>query len=391
MSTTVGIVVLNWNGGAQTIACLESLRAQDYRERFIVLVDNQSRPEERAELLRRYSDGAEVQCCWLDENRGYAGGCNAGVALALSRHADLVAVVTQDVTFADGALATLVAAADDPRVGIVGPKVVDMTDPQRVLSVGERIHVPLLCVPRTWLRYRRARQAPYQVGGVLGCAMLLTRRCLETVGGFDEALFAYYEEVDYCLRARRHGFLIDCAPQAVVRHDGMRGFAGGFSTLSAELKARNLIRLMRYWARPADYLLLAPTYALLLAGSMLLYAARRRFDVLAALLRGTMQGLQGRGGLPESLRTPGRLPAASFSNPVEAKASLPSPASPAGEDEGEGAFLSDRRARLRSNASFRDSEPSPAPSPAGNAGEEQNARSCQPAEPSRNRHRPSRE
>jgi GT2 family glycosyltransferase len=299
MSATVGIVVLNWNGGAQTITCVESVRAQDYADKFIVLVDNNSQAGERAQLLQRYGGDPGVQCCFLDSNRGYAGGLNAGLALARARTPDLVALVTHDVTFAPGALAAMVAAASDARVGIVGPKVVDAGSTARVLSVGERLAVPLLCVPRTWLRYRRERRAPYCVGGVLGCTMLLTRGCLEALGGFDEAFFAYYEEVDLCLRARRHGFLVLCAPQAVVAHDGMRGFLAGFSALSAELKARNLLRLMRRWARPVDYVLLGPTYALLMAGSLALYAARRRGDVVAALLRGTMAGLRGRGGAPD--------------------------------------------------------------------------------------------
>jgi GT2 family glycosyltransferase len=303
MSPTVGIVVLNWNGGSQTVACVDSLLAQSYQEKFVVLVDNQSRAGERERLLDRYGDAAGVECCFLDDNRGYAGGMNAGMAVALARNADLVAIVTHDVTFTSGALAAMVAATDTPGVGIVGPKVVDQSEPQRVLSVGERVHVPLLCVPRSWLRYRRERRAPYRVGGVLGCALLMTRDCLESVGTFDESFFAYYEEVDLCMRARRQGFLIVCTPQAVVTHDGMRGFGAGFSALSAELKARNVIRLMRRWARPADYLLLAPTYALLLAGSLALYAARGRRDVLAALLRGTMAGLRGRGGMPSSLAT----------------------------------------------------------------------------------------
>ncbi len=301
MSPTVGIVVLNWNGGAQTVACVESLRVQDYRDKFIVLVDNQSQPEERAALLRRYGDDPDVQCCFLDDNRGYAGGINAGLTAALDRQADLVAVVTQDVTFTRGALAAMVDAAAAPRVGVVGPQVVDAGGPRRVQSVGERVRVPLLCVPRTWLRYRRQRRAPYAVGGVLGCALLLTRRCLQVVGGFDETFFAYYEEVDFCLRARQRGFLIVCAPQAVVTHDGMRGFAAGFTALSAELKARNLIRLMRRWARPVDYVLLAPTYVLLMACTLALYAGRRRGDVLAALLRGAAAGLLDRGGMPASL------------------------------------------------------------------------------------------
>jgi len=295
--TRVAVVVLNWNGGAQTDACIESIRAQGTPNTVIVLVDNHSAAAAREALRRRYGGAPDVQLYVLDDNRGYAGGNNVGIRVALATGADVVLILTQDATLGSGALQAMVdTAAADGRIGIVGAMVVDARDPQQVLSTGERLHPALLCVPRTLLRHRRTRPPAFPVGGVLGCAMLLTRRCLETAGVFDEDLFAYYEEVDLCLRARRHGFAIVCAPQAVVAHDGLRGFLRGFTTLSAELKARNLPRVMRRWAAPIDWLILAPTYVLLLVGSVVLYALRGRMDIVGALARGTVAGLRRRGG-----------------------------------------------------------------------------------------------
>jgi len=302
--TRVGIVILSWNGGAQTLACIESALAQTHRDRFILVVDNASAASERQTLQAHYPDGAGVEFCWLEENRGYAGGNNVGIAATLARGADLVLILTQDAALAPDALRIMVdTAAADPRIGIVGPQVVDAHDRARVLSIGERVHVGLLCVPRTLLRYRRGTPPWYDVSGVLGCAFVLTRRCVEDAGCFDESLFAYYEEVDLCLRVRRQGFRIVCNPQAVVSHDGMRGFLAGFTPLSAALKARNLLQLMRRWGRPLDWLVLLPTYAMLLAGSLMLYAARGRLDIVGALLRGTVAGMRGRSGpLPTALR-----------------------------------------------------------------------------------------
>ncbi len=306
MNPRVGIILLNWNGGAQTIACVESIRAQAYPHRFIVLVDNNSAVAEREQLRRRYGDDSAIDLCWLDENRGYAGGNNAGIAAALERGADLLLIVTQDATLAPGALATLVAAATaESAAGIIGLKVVDAGQPWRVLSVGERLHVPLLCMPRTLLRYRKTREHPYEVSGVVGCVMLLTRSCLETIGGFDEELFAYYEEVDVCLRARARGFKILCTQQAVATHDGMRGFLSGFTGISAELKARNLLRVILRWATPFDWFLLAPTYALLLSSSVALYTLRGRLDIVRALLRGVAAGLRGYRGATRQIAAVG--------------------------------------------------------------------------------------
>ena len=112
-----------------------------------------------------------------------------------------------------------------------------------------------------------------------------------------KAFFAYYEEVDLCLRARRHGFRIVCAPQAVASHDGMRGFLAGFTPLSAELKARNLLRLMRRWARATRLgRAAADVGARSSAGSLGLYALRGRWDIVRALARGLRAGWRGDGG-----------------------------------------------------------------------------------------------
>jgi hypothetical protein len=60
-----------------------------------------------------------------------------------------------------------------------------------VLSLGERHGIALLCVPRALLRYRRRRAQPFRVAGLMGCALLATRRCLEETGGVDEQIQVY--------------------------------------------------------------------------------------------------------------------------------------------------------------------------------------------------------
>ncbi|HVM96411.1 MAG TPA: glycosyltransferase family 2 protein [Candidatus Acidoferrales bacterium] len=296
MNPRVGIVILNWNGGERTRTCVESALAQTHLNRFVIVVDNASSQREQEDLRTSYAGHPLVQLLSLDRNYGYAGGNNAGISLALRQHADMVLIATQDTRLYPDALARLVqTAVENPRVGVVGPLVVD-TRSQRVLSCGERYSTPLLCVPRTLLRHRQTYHPCYPVGGILGCAMLLTRELIETVGCFDEGLFAYYEEVDLCLRARRQSFAVACNPQAVVVHDGLRGFGSGMTPLSAELKTRNLLRLMRRYARRRDWLLLAPSCALLLLGSSALYGLRGRVDIVAALLRGFSAGVSGNKG-----------------------------------------------------------------------------------------------
>jgi len=62
MKARVGIVVLHWNGGAHTRGCIDSIRAQTYPERFVVLVDNDSSPPEREQLVRTYGGDPTIWC-----------------------------------------------------------------------------------------------------------------------------------------------------------------------------------------------------------------------------------------------------------------------------------------------------------------------------------------
>ena len=138
--------------------------------------------------------------------------------------------------------------------GVHPPCVRDLARPDRVLSAGERHVLALLCIPRTLLRYRRQRDRPYRVSGVMGCALLVTRPCFEAAGGFDEQIQVYYEDVDFCLGARAHGFGIVIVPDAVVLHDGLRGFASGLTPWAAYLKARNPWLLLRRHGGPLQHL-----------------------------------------------------------------------------------------------------------------------------------------
>ena len=269
---------------------------------FTVVVDNGSRPAEREALAAGLAGRANVELVTLPENRGFAGAVNVGLATAFARGAGAVLVLNDDAEVPPELLVELTAALRaDARAGIVAPRILDAATGREV-SRGERVWMPLVCLPRTWLRVRGERQAPYAVSSVLGVAFLVTRACFERLGGLDEGFFAYYEEVDYCLRARAAGIAIVVAPSAAVRHEGFRGFASGFTPLAAYLKARNLPLLMRRHAGPLAWLLFVPTYAAMLLASIAGYVARGEASaVVAAIARGVLDGCRGRSGPPPGL------------------------------------------------------------------------------------------
>jgi hypothetical protein len=299
VSGRVAAVVVTWEGGAATDRCVASLLAQDRPPDEVVVVDNASGPAERARLRAGIGARTGVRLLLLDDNRQFAGGLNAGARAALAAGADRLLLLNNDTVLAPDALARLVGALDrTPGAGVAGPRVVDLRHPERVLSAGERHSLPLLCVPRTLLRYRRSIAGPYAVSGIMGCAMLVTRACFEAVGGFSEEIAVYYEDVDFCLSARARGYGALVEPRAVVSHDGLRGFASGLTPWAAYLKARNPWLVVRRHGGAGALVAFVPVYAAMVASSAAVYAVRGRADVVRALGRGALAGLRTAAGGP---------------------------------------------------------------------------------------------
>lgn len=299
-SVLVGICVVTWNGGQTAARCLRSILAQDYRDCRVVVVDNGSTPDERTTLGALVRSHAHIEVIWNPQNAGFAAAANQGLRHALACGAHWLLLVTQDVVLAPDTCSRLVTVAGSiPGLAIAGPVVFD-SETGRVLSAGERVAPWLLAVPRTIVR-RRWTQRPYTlVSGLVGCCLLLSPVVLTDLGGFCEDLFAYYEEVDLCLRARAKGYKLAVVPEAVVLHNGWRGYATGFTPRSAELKARNLILLARKHVPPWQWLWVGPSLLFLIGASLLSYLVRGNLPVVAALGRGTFAGLIGSSGPPRS-------------------------------------------------------------------------------------------
>ena len=286
-------VVVTWNGGAVTRACIASLRASTGVAMRIVVVDNASREEERQALLDDFGPAPDVELVLLDDNRHFAGGVNAGARRALDAGATHLLFLNNDTRLAPDCARLLVEAAEaHPDAGVVGPALLDLPPPHRPLSLGERYAAWSLAVPRTLLKVRSSGDGtPYRVGGIMGSAILVTRDCFLRVGPYREDLLVYYEEVDYCLRARARGFRPLLVPRAVVLHDGMRGFTAGLQPYAARLKCRNQLLLMRAHGTLVDWLAFVPIFAGLVVVSSAIYAARGRRDVVAAMWRGVVEGV----------------------------------------------------------------------------------------------------
>jgi GT2 family glycosyltransferase len=211
----VHAVVVSWQGAHLLADCLRALRAQGGRLR-VVVVDNGS-TDGTSELLAR--DFPEVEVLRLPENVGYGRGNNEAIRRALDAGAEYVALVNNDVELDPGWLQQMLAAAlAHPEAGLLCGTLL-FQGQERVNSTGVQIDLVGRARDRDFgLPLAQLARNDGSVEGVTGGAALLRSSALRTIGLFDPAYFAYYEDVDLSLRARRAGFLCWYVRGAVARH-----------------------------------------------------------------------------------------------------------------------------------------------------------------------------
>jgi len=239
------IILLSWNGWGDTEECLRSLLpVADDRTRVLV-VDNGS-TDGTPDNLRRMFPQFEV----LENgaNLGFPGGNNAGIRRALAAGADYVILLNNDTIVDRDFTAELVEASRrNPSAGMVNSLIYFYDRPNVIWFAGGAVS--------TWTG--RSRHAGYlqadhgqfsgdrPIGRPCACAMLVTRRFLETVGLMKENLFLYGEEIDWMLRARRSGFPCVLAPRSKVWHKVSASTSGPIRPTFLYYSTRNMLAVLR--------------------------------------------------------------------------------------------------------------------------------------------------
>lgn len=214
-------VILNTNRCEDTLETLLSLLDSTYENHMVIVLDNAS-TDGSVETIR--SSFQDVEIIELSENLGYAGNNNVGIKYALDQGADWIFVLNEDTTLAQNCLENLVRVGQsDQCIGIVGPMVYHYDEPDVIQSAGGRMD-------RHWQTWHLAHnesdqgqyKKPHPVEWISGCAILVRRDVIEQLGSIDERFFYYWEETEWCLRAREGGWSIIHVPQAKLWHKGVQ-------------------------------------------------------------------------------------------------------------------------------------------------------------------------
>lgn len=253
----VSAIVVNLNGGAYLRECLESLLAQTYPHLEIILVDNGSTDGSGETAREAY--GERVRFIQNAENQGFARGNNQ--AFAVARGAWMFLINNDAVATPDAIAELMTFVASRPEAGMLACRVVRYEEPHFFDSVGLLLYPDGVCRSRGWEekdigQYDRSEEvlAPH------GCAAAYRKAMIDEIGPFDEAYFAYLEDLDLGMRGQLAGWRCWYVASATVRHHKSSTF-GNYSKFKAYHVERN-----RIWNAvkllPRFILLVSPLFTL---------------------------------------------------------------------------------------------------------------------------------
>jgi hypothetical protein len=220
----VSVVIPHQAGAEILLACLESIaRDTSYSNYEICVVDNGSSDGSVEAAHQRFP---RIQVLRLEENLGYAGGCNRGIQATRGAY---VLLLNDDAEVEPGWLRELVKTAEaDASLGACQPKIRSFRERTQFEYAGAAGGLlDLYAYPFSRGRLmghveedRGQYDDPIEVFWASGVCILIRRAALVETGGLDEVMFCYMEEIDLCWRLHLMGWRVGYVPTAIVYHIG---------------------------------------------------------------------------------------------------------------------------------------------------------------------------
>jgi len=216
----IAVVILNWNGKSDTLACLESLRKMNYDNFFTVVADNGSSDDSVVTIRKQFPEVFVVE---NGENLGFAEGNNRAIRLALSKGADAVFLLNNDTIIDPDALSAFARNGAD----VQGGALYLFDEPDRFDHLGGTWNKKDFAFDLVALRDKKMPKRPIDYDYFCGAALFIKRKVLEEIGLLEPTYFLYWEESDFCYRAKQKGFSLSLCQEAKIWHKVGASVTGG--------------------------------------------------------------------------------------------------------------------------------------------------------------------
>ena len=234
----VSVIIPNYNGEAFIENCLDSLRGQTFNNFEIVVVDDGSTDKSVEIIQQHYPD---INLLINENNSGFDVSVNRGI---LNSRGDYLLLLNNDVVVEAGFVEVLTKALSAREKAFsVSSKMIRYYERDILDDAGDMFHVLGWAYKRGDGFPANSHNTPCRVFSACAGAAIYKKKVLDEIGLFDEAFFAYMEDVDLAYRAMIHGYENWYEPKAVCYHIGSATTAEGnkYSEFKVRLSARNNI------------------------------------------------------------------------------------------------------------------------------------------------------
>lgn len=234
MKPDLSIVIVNFNTAAMTADCLQSIIDHQQNLKLeIILIDNASFDESLTLFKSKF--GQKVKIVENQENIGFAAANNQGSKLA---HSDNILFLNSDTLIIDNSLSKALShlkeadlltvkikskSGENQQAGGFGPNLFNLFLWAFFIDDLPNVHRIFKPYQISNLNFFNREQ---ELDWVIGAFFLIKKSVFEKVGGFDENIFMYGEEMELCRRVKQSGFIIKYFPDCEIIHFG-NGSSGG--------------------------------------------------------------------------------------------------------------------------------------------------------------------
>lgn len=251
MKPKISVVIVNWRVRKLLAQCLASIYQQiGASEIEVIVVDNDSHDSSSEMLMAEWP---QVKTISLARNKGFAYANNLGIKIA---RGDLIVLLNPDTVAGENFFSQCQNYMDlNPNVAIAGPQLLNIdgsiqASVRRFPDWRSQVHILLklknIFSQEKYLKRYLCSDFDYNrelaVEQIMGAAMIIRRSVFDKIGLFDQKYFVWFEEVDFCQRARQHGLITKFVPDFSVTHYGGASFEQA-STLAKQIMFdRSLLR-----------------------------------------------------------------------------------------------------------------------------------------------------
>lgn len=298
MQHNLAIILVNWNGYAQTRDCIYSLSKTSFRDYRIIVVDNGSTDGSVVKLSEEFR---EIKLIELPHNIGFTGGNNRAMEYAIEQGFRYSLLLNNDTLVAPDFLEPLLTYMHShPATAAVQPLICFEHDRNIIWNAGSFFNSLWgYCYTNGFNKplsseYKRSGKVDW----ITGCAFMVNNDALKKTGLFKESLFTYYEDVDLSFRLRSLGYDLQYIPESVIYH--IAGMSGKSTTKGKEgflhanvhyYNVRNRIWLLKKYIRIWQWPSVFVYHLFYFTGMLFYFLVRGRWSKWKACLRGIKDGL----------------------------------------------------------------------------------------------------